>query len=79
MLGEAFDGKLILVSTRVLFAAISTWATTIYFQRSKDRSEQKRLLAVLYGDVLNMRQHYGIADIELPDQISSERDRLAAS
>lgn len=61
----------------ILLGAALAWASTFYFHLRRDRLEQRRLLSVLFGELLNLQQHYSFASSELPDGLSSRADILA--
>ena len=60
----------------VVLGAILTWSGTVYFHRHKVKSDQRRRLSVLFGELLNIHLHYEIAASELPDSLSSRIDVL---
>ncbi len=61
----------------IFLGAVLAWASTFYFQHRKERAVQKRLLTVLFGELLNIRQHYLFAFGEIPISVSSRKDILA--
>lgn len=78
MLGDTFEAKALLAVIAAVLGATLTWLSTVYFQTRKDRSEQRRMLAVLFGELLNILQHYRFSSVELPSKFKSENDRLTA-
>lgn len=70
-----FDATLAI--SGILLGAALTWVSTFYFQWRRERSEHRRLLTVLFGELLNIRQHYFFASSELPSGLSSKADVLA--
>ena len=74
---EQFVSKALLAISGILLGALLTWASTFYFQTRKEKADQKRLLTVLFGELLNIRQHYTFAYNELPSTISSQADLLS--
>ena len=69
--------KVLIPLMSIFFGAFLTWSGTYFFQRRSQIFEQKRLLSVLFGELLNIRQHYFYASAELPSSITSRRSVLA--
>lgn len=61
----------------IILGAILAWASTIYFQARNKRSEQRRLLTVLFGELLNLKQHYYFALNEIPAKLGSKKEILS--
>lgn len=60
----------------ILLGAALAWLSTFYFQYQKDRGEQKRLLTVIFGELLNIRRHYAYSSNEVPTAITARDEML---
>jgi len=60
----------------ILLGAALAWLSTSYFQYQKDRGEQKRLLTVIFGELLNIRRHYAYSSAEVPPVIHVQSDKI---
>lgn len=61
----------------VILGAILAWASTVHFQTRSKRSEERRLLTVLFGELLNLKRHYFYAFDELPTELGSKAEILS--
>lgn len=60
----------------ILLGAALAWLSTSYFQYQKDRGEQKRLLTVIFGELLKIRRHYAYSSNDVPASMTERGDML---
>lgn len=60
----------------IFLGAVLAWLSTLYFQYRLELAQQKRLLTVIFGELLNIRRHYAYAGSELPDRFETRSDWL---
>lgn len=75
--GPSVWSEAALAISGILLGAALAWASTFYFQWRQKQLEQRQLLTVLFGELLNIRQHYYFASSELPRGLSAKADVLA--